>query len=195
MIDEYGIPIEHVELTGGGGGCASVVPAVAEAMRVRSKIARNHQYISPIGAALAMVRDTVERTIVNPTDEDIMNLRKEAEQRAIQSGAVKGSIEVTVDMDPDKNIVRATAVGSTDVKQGQSMKPDLNDEELLEIAKDNFSHIKTATQERVARTDYFSVFEVEEEVRGWKRLLRRRKKHCLILDRKGIVRLRLLNPV
>src|SRR5690606_27515044 len=91
--------------------------------------------------------------------------------------------------------VRATAVGSTDVKQGQSMKPDLNDEELLEIAKDNFSHIKTATQERVARTDYFSVFEVEEEVRGWKRLLRRRKKHCLILDRKGIVRLRLLNPV
>src|SRR5690606_2099173 len=49
MIDEYGIPIEHVELSGGGGGCASVVPAVAEAMKVRFKIARNHQYISPSG--------------------------------------------------------------------------------------------------------------------------------------------------
>src|SRR5690606_40618440 len=64
--------------------------------------------------------------------------RKEAEQRAIRSGAVKGSIEVTVDMDPDKNIVRATAVGSTDVKQGQSLKPDLRDEELAQIAADHF---------------------------------------------------------
>jgi len=195
MIDEYGIPIEHVELTGGGGGCASVVPAVAEAMKVRFKIARNHQYISPIGAALAMVRDTVERTIVNPTNEDIVNLRKEAEQRAIRSGAVKGSIEVTVDMDPDKNIVRATAVGSTDVKQGQSLKPDLRDEELAQIAADHFAHIETVSQGRVARTDHFSVYEAEEGMRGWRRLLRRRKRHFLVLDRKGIVRLRLLNAV
>lgn len=195
MIDEYGIPIEHVELTGGGGGCASVVPAVAEAMKVRYKIARNHQYISPIGAALAMVRDTVERTIVNPTDEDIMNLRKEAEQRAIQSGAVKGSIEVTVEMDPDKNIVRATAVGSTDVKQGQSLKPDLSDEELTTIAADHFAHIETESQGRVARTDYFSVYEAKEGLRGWRRLFRRWKRHYLVLDRKGIARLRLLNVV
>lgn len=195
MIDEYGIPVEHVELTGGGGGCASVVPAVAKAMKVRYKIARNHQYISPIGAALAMVRDTVERMIVNPTKDDIMNIRKEAEQRAIKSGAVKGSVEVTVEIDSEKNIVRATAVGSTDVKQRQSMKPDLSDEELMNKAAENFAHIETVSQQRVALTNHFSVYEAVEALYGFKKLLRRRKKHYLVLDKKGTTRLRLLNAV
>ncbi|MDM5339157.1 hydantoinase/oxoprolinase family protein [Fictibacillus enclensis] len=193
MIDEYGIPVEHVELTGGGGGCATVVPIVAQTMGVRHKIARNHQYISPIGAALAMVRDTVERTIINPTNEDIMSLRKEAVNLALKSGAQKESVDVTIDIDSEKNIVRATAVGSTDTKQGQSMKPDLNNVDLLERATDNFSHIHITSLDPLTLTSHFNVYKGDEEVHGIKKVLRRQKKHFLVLDKKGTTRLRLLN--
>jgi N-methylhydantoinase A len=193
LIEEYGIPFEHVELTGGGGGCATVVPIVAEAMDVRHKIARNHQYISPIGAALAMVRDTVERTIIDPSNEDIMNLRNEALQRVVKSGAVKESVEVTVDIDTEKNIVRATATGSTDTKQGKSMKPDLDTRDLMKKATENFSHIHSTSLNYLTSTNHFSVYQCDEEQQGLLKFLRRQKKHLLVLDRKGTTRLRLLN--
>ena len=68
-------------------------------MGLEYKISKNAEVISPIGVALAMVRDMVERTILNPTDEDILKIRKEAEQAAINSGAAPSSIEIHVEVE------------------------------------------------------------------------------------------------
>ena len=41
-----------------------------------------------IGVAMAMVREVVEKSVIAPTQQDIIKIRREAEERAIQSGAL-----------------------------------------------------------------------------------------------------------
>jgi len=64
-----------------------VLWSLAESLEMKAQLAKNAPIISTIGAALAMVRDVVERTIVNPSEEDILSIRAEAEHLAIESGA------------------------------------------------------------------------------------------------------------
>ncbi len=93
-----------------GGGASAVVPHLAKTLGHRYRIARNASVISPIGVALAMVRDVVERFVMNPTEKDIVTIRLEAELLAIHSGAVPESVEVTVEIDTARNMLKA--VGS-----------------------------------------------------------------------------------
>ena len=67
FIQDYGLDLAQVTFVGGGGGAAAVVPHLAKKFKVPYKIAKNAEVISPIGVALAMVRDMVERSIQNPT--------------------------------------------------------------------------------------------------------------------------------
>lgn len=116
LLARYGLPAAEVVLVGGGGGAATLVPAVAEALRVPHRIARNAPYISTIGVALALVRDVVERTIPNPTPEDLLRVRREAEEAALAAGAAPGTVEVELEVDRARGIVRATAMGATELR-------------------------------------------------------------------------------
>ncbi|MGH7715555.1 MAG: hydantoinase/oxoprolinase family protein, partial [Vulcanimicrobiaceae bacterium] len=71
LAAEYGLDVRSMVLVGGGGGASALVPALAQAIGCEYRIARNAHVISPIGVALALVRDVVERMIPNPTAEDI----------------------------------------------------------------------------------------------------------------------------
>jgi N-methylhydantoinase A len=113
LIVEYELVRERIELVGGGGGAAALVPFVAERYGFRHRIARDAEVISPIGVALALVRDVVERTIVNPTPEDIVRIRREAADRVIAAGAAPDRVEVSIEIDTQHNRVRATASGAT----------------------------------------------------------------------------------
>ncbi len=113
LVEEYGLERERVVLVGGGGGAAALVPFVAQRFGFEHRIARDAEVISPIGVALALVRDVVERTIVDPTPEDILRIRREATDRVIASGASPDRIEVSVEIDTQTNRVRATAAGAT----------------------------------------------------------------------------------
>jgi hypothetical protein len=55
----------------------------------------------------------VERTILAPTPEDVVAVRREAFERVVASGAAPELVEVTVDVDARRNSVRATASGAT----------------------------------------------------------------------------------
>ncbi|MGA8839446.1 MAG: hypothetical protein WB491_03035, partial [Candidatus Aquilonibacter sp.] len=92
---------------------AALVPFLAERYALRHRIARDAEVISPIGVALALVRDVVERTIVDPTPEDIVHLRREAADRVIAAGAAPDRVEVSIEIDAQHNRVRATASGAT----------------------------------------------------------------------------------
>ena len=63
---------------GEGGGAAALIPFVAERMSLDFKISQDAEVISSIGVALAMVRETVERVIPNPTPEDLQRIKREA---------------------------------------------------------------------------------------------------------------------
>ena len=113
LIAEYGLARGDVELVGGGGGAAALVPFAAGALGFRHRIARDAEVISPLGVALALVRDVVERTIVAPTPDDVVRVRREALDRVVAAGASAASTVVTVEIDARRNLVRATASGAT----------------------------------------------------------------------------------
>ena len=113
LVADYELVSADVELVGGGGGAAALVPFVAEKLGLRHRIARDAEVISPLGVALALVRDVVERTIVAPTPNDIVRVRREAIERVVAAGAAPELVEVVVDIDARRNLVRATASGAT----------------------------------------------------------------------------------
>jgi N-methylhydantoinase A len=113
LIVDYELQKERVVLIGGGGGAAAIVPFVAESMGLEFRIARDAEVISPIGVALALVRDLVERTIVDPSPDDIVRLRREATDRVIAAGASPDRIEVGIEIERQRNKVRAIASGAT----------------------------------------------------------------------------------
>lgn len=134
IMEDYKLDPKNILLVGGGGGSATIVPYLAKYMGLNYKIAKNAEVISPIGVALAMVRDVVERTILNPTDDDILEIRKEAEKAAINSGAKSDSIELHVEVDSKRNIVRVIATGATELRTKDLMQEKLSEKEILEIS-------------------------------------------------------------
>ncbi|HEY5349210.1 MAG TPA: hydantoinase/oxoprolinase family protein, partial [Candidatus Lustribacter sp.] len=113
LIADYDLDPAQVALVGGGGGAGAIVPYAARKIGLPFRIARDAEVIAPIGVALALVRDVVERTIVAPTPEDIARIRREATDRVVASGAAPERVEVTVEIDSQRNRVRATAAGAT----------------------------------------------------------------------------------
>jgi N-methylhydantoinase A/oxoprolinase/acetone carboxylase beta subunit len=134
LIADYGLDRATVVLVGGGGGAASLVPYAADALGFSYRIARDAEVISPLGVALALVRDVVERTIVDPTPDDLVRVRREAIEAAITSGAAPDRIEVTVDIDRTRNRVRAVASGATALVEGTAALSPAGDEERAAIA-------------------------------------------------------------
>ena len=189
FIKEYNLSQNYLILTGGGGGASSVVPAVAKKLKLKFKIAENAPVIATIGAALAMVRDSVERTIVNPTQEDILDIRNEAEQAAIRSGASPSTIEVTIDIDTAKNIVKAVAVGATDLSAKANMGEALTKEQLKQVVKDAYSQHDSCQVETVFDSSVLHAYRVE--ARKYSRIPFLKKKMSLIcvVDGNGVIKL------
>lgn len=137
LMKDYNMDPRTTLFVGGGGGASAVVPHLAEYMGHKHKIAKNAPVISTIGVALAMVRDMVERTILNPTEREILEVRREAELLVLQAGANPESIEVSVEVDNQRNIVRATAIGTTELRTKGLLKNKLTEDELLDTVAEN----------------------------------------------------------
>jgi len=134
LIADYELDRTTVELVGGGGGAAALVPYAAVTLGLRHRLARNAEVISPLGVALALVRDVVERTIVDPSPDDLARIRREAVDAAIRSGAAPDRIEVTLDVDRARNRVRAVASGATALVEGAVARASADDAERLASA-------------------------------------------------------------
>jgi N-methylhydantoinase A len=113
LIADYALDRDAVVIVGGGGGAGALVPAVAATMRLRYRIARDAEVIAPIGVALALVRDVVERTIFSPSPEEIARVRREAADRVVAAGAAPDRVEVELEIDTQRSRVRAIASGAT----------------------------------------------------------------------------------
>jgi len=112
LIRDYQLDPRSIDLIGGGGGAAALVPHLASTLGMPHRIARDAEVISPVGVALALVRDTVERTIANPSPDDVLRVRRDAVERVVAAGADPALVEVAVELEPRRNLVRATASGA-----------------------------------------------------------------------------------
>ncbi|HWQ32267.1 MAG TPA: hydantoinase/oxoprolinase family protein [Blastocatellia bacterium] len=191
LIAEYHLARDQVVLVGGGGGAAALVPFTAEMMKLQHRIARNAEVISPIGVAMAMVRDTIERNLTDPTPDDILRVRREAAEAAIAAGAVAESIEVQVEVDKRRNLVRATAMGTTEMRlrrNGDGERQALGPEQCREIAARSM-RIEPGAVRLAAETAGLLVFTGEQHSRSFFGLLNARREMLRVLDRTGVVRL------
>ncbi len=193
FIKSYNLSRNYLRLTGGGGGASVVVPAVAQNMELKYKIANNAPVIATIGAALAMVRDSVERTIINPTQNDILEIRKEAEQAAIKSGASPNSIEVTIDIDIAKNTVKATAIGTTDLSAKTNTGKNLSDEEIQKIVADSFNNFSDLSIGKVSDNGVYALFELNYAGKGKFLFFKKKSQLLCLIDKNGIIKLNIEN--
>lgn len=177
LADKYKVEHDQISLVGVGGGAASLIIYFANKLGVRYNIPENAEVISSIGVALAMVRDVVERIIPSPTQEDISSIRKEAINKAIESGAVPDSIDVHIEIDPQTSKVTAIALGSTEAKTTDLLSS-CSEEEAMAIAQRDFGSQVTTPCELLTSTRQFYVFTAQK---GTNTPIR-------IIDHKGFIR-------
>ena len=192
LLSEYELDDALVSLVGGGGGCTAVVPWLGKSIGMKYMIAENAEVISAIGAAMAMLRDTVERTIINPTDQDISSVRRQAIDSLLGMGADANSIEVQMEIDKKKNIVRATAIGSIHMENQDFGKKALEPEELHTIAAQSF-HTEPQNVSLAGSTQGLYVFTYNSVQKKWGGLIKKKTKNIRVLDQYGTIKLQLGN--
>ena len=186
LIAEYKLERGGVVLVGGGGGAAALIPFTAKMMNLRYQISENAEVISSIGVALSMIRDVIERTIPNPRPEQIAAIKHEAMEAAVRVGAAPESVQVTIEVDAQMNRVRATALGSTELK-ARDLRKEVGEAEAKSIAAEAMQ-ADAATIRRLAGTATMWVFEGRTESREWG-VFTRKRQPVRVVDHQGIVKL------
>jgi N-methylhydantoinase A len=157
LVADYDLTFADVELIGGGGGAAALVPFAAERLGLRYRLARDAEVISPLGVALALVRDVVERTIVDPSTDDLVRVRREAFDRVVAAGADAELVEVTMEIDARRNLVRATASGATAAVASQTSVADAGEAARL-VAAARSLHAEPEEVANVASAGSFALY-------------------------------------
>ncbi|MCF7832930.1 MAG: hydantoinase [Candidatus Marinimicrobia bacterium] len=190
LTREYKLDHDLIRFVGGGGGAPAIVPAAAKSMNLPYLIAENTDVISAIGAALGIIRDSVEKTVMSPTSEDIIALRQEAIASVQAMGADPDTIEASVEVDAKNNRVIATATGSGEMRTKDLKIKKLTPEEILEIAAVSLRS-DSDNCDIIAETD--GLYLIGNKIYK-KRLLSSSstyKLHIRVLDKEGVIKLQL----
>ncbi|MGW7276589.1 hydantoinase/oxoprolinase family protein [Streptomyces sp. NPDC054864] len=182
MIRDYRMDKDTALLVGGGGGAGSVTPHLAEVSGLEGRIARHSEVISPIGVALALVREQIERTIPGAGQEQILAVRAEAEAAVVAQGAAADGVEVEVTVDPQTSTVRAVATGATELRtQDRAHRAD--EAERLRTAAASLKADPSQVTV-LAGTSAHTVYGTEA-----RRTLRTTRHPVRIVDADGVIRL------
>ena len=194
LIVDYKLDPQLITLVGGGGGAASIVPYLAKKMGMKHSIADDADVISAIGVALAMMRESVERTIINPSNDDILRIRKEAEQAIAAMGASPDSIEIQIEIEPQKNILRAVATGTTEIRTKDLEKSKASYEDCKKIAIKSLNEKEENIQE-LCSTDGFIVFGIKMQKGKLFKLLNSETWRLRVVNQEGVIRLQTNNGI
>lgn len=188
LIREYKLDKDLIRFVGGGGGASAIVPFTAKHLGYDHGIAENSEVISAIGAALGMIRDSVEKNLLNPSEADILALRKTAIDSVIEMGAIPETVEVTVEVDSKNKKVIATSMGSSEMRMKEIEVRELRIEDILEIAAISFktekNHLGLA-----GKTSFLYAVVYEESQKYFFGLFNSSEKKVRVLDKEGTIRL------
>ncbi|MCW5624822.1 MAG: hypothetical protein KIT73_08915 [Burkholderiales bacterium] len=185
LVREYGLDRDQTMLVGEGGGAAALIPFGAERMGLQFKISKDAEVISSIGVALALVRETIERQIPNPTPEDLQRIKREALDAVVKLGAAPEHTEVTIEVDPQTQRVRATAMGASEMR-AQDPSKQVTEDEARAIAATSMGVSPDAVR-LMASTDQVRVFQGAIEERKW-RIFRSKRTPVRAVDCEGVIR-------
>ena len=191
-MKDHEVKASELMLYGGGGGAWAIVPAVAQQLAMDFRVTEHAEIISALGVAMGMIQETIEQSIIDPSEADLLRLRHEAVESVVRMGAQPDSVEVHVEVDARQKLVRATAQGSPELRADRQPTA-LSESELDEKAL--ASYVAHAGEvNAMARTGFFSVYAQARTRRSWWGLRRAKTRVIHVLDGDGIVRLRLLDP-
>lgn len=192
LAREYKLDEELIEFLGGGGGASAIVPFTAKHLNYGHKIAENTEVISAIGAALGMIRDSVEKSILNPTESDILELQKEAYDSVILMGAIPDSIEVTVEIDTKNKKVIATAMGNSELRTKDLVSKILNENELIEICSKSLK-VDSNLLKITGSTSHLYTISYNNIKKYLFGLFKKEVRKIRVIDKEGTIKLQLNN--
>jgi N-methylhydantoinase A len=187
LIADYELDRGVVRLVAGGGGGSAIVPYLAKHMRLPYELTENADVISAIGVALALVRDAVERTIIDPGAEDIRQIRAEAFDRVLHMGAAAETIEVFVEVDAKRNLLRATAEGALEIREQEIGKTILDENERRELVTASIADASGPATIH-ARTNGYEVWCAPRQVPRFWRFWHQKRNALRVLDTAGTIR-------
>lgn len=189
MIKEYKLSKNRIVVIGGGGGASVLVPMVARKLNFEYKKADHADVISSIGVATGMIYEEKERTINNPTPEDVTQLITEIKEEAIRKNASPDSLSVQSEYISDRSILRVTAIGNVTLDLNNNGSKELSEEELFGIAKDLFQYRGNISLEHKLGNYYIFTNSYKHK----KLFFNTNKQSIIVLDKYGRVRLSLDN--
>jgi len=190
LIEDYDLDRNLLTLSGGGGGALAIVPYTAKKMQLPFEIAPNAPVISAIGAALAMVRDVIEKSVVDPSEKDILKIRKEAEDAVVKMGAHPESIEIQLEIDPQKSLVRAVATGSTELRTRDLAKDAITPEEREKIVRQSVRE-EVRELECLGEAGGLFIFRIHTVKKKLMGLFKTSRAQFRVIDREGVIRLQI----
>lgn len=194
FIIDYKLDPESLILVGGGGGAAALVPYVAKKMGVEHMLAQDADVLSAIGVALALLRETVERQVVQPKQDDFIRVREEAFNAVVKMGADPANIEVHVEVDPRMNVLRATAYGAASLNKAQSLEAKPDREAIVKLLAASFK-AESSSIKLLDTNEHFETYGCEKTERKLFGLLSSSRLGLRIIDHKGVIRLKVKNGI
>ncbi|MBV8394060.1 MAG: hydantoinase/oxoprolinase family protein, partial [Alphaproteobacteria bacterium] len=186
LIAEYGLDRDQAVLVGEGGGAGALIPFTAERMGLQHTISKDAEVISSIGVALALVREVVERVIPNPQPDDIKAIKREAFDAVVRLGAAAENVEVTIEVDPHTQRVRATAMGASEMR-AKTRTTVVSEDEARAIAAKSMN-VPVETTSVAAATDRMRVIQAEVSEKHLKFFTRKRTP-VRAVDLEGVIRI------
>lgn len=190
LSDNYKLEPSLLKIVGGGGGAMTLMPYVSRSLNLSGEISENSPVLSAIGVALAMVHETIERHIIDLTEEELLQLRQEVEAAVVRMGAAPESVDVTIEVDPRTNIVRASATGATEIRQREKIGRALPASRRQLIAQQTLGANGQAL-DVLAETEFFVAYALRKEQRHLFGLLKSHSRPVVVIDHEGTVRLNL----
>ena len=188
LLQEHKSKAQDFVMVGGGGGAEAVVPFSAKSLGMEHKIARHAEVISAIGVALGILQDSVERTLLNPSESELLAIRREAFDRVRDMGADPESIEVHVEIDRRERRVRATATGSPSLRTKDLAGPRPKTADLVATAA---LAMRVAPQDVSVHGDegaWLRTFTAERRVPVLLGLFKVWRMPAVVIDAEGVLR-------
>lgn len=188
LISDYQLNRGVIQLVGGGGSAAVLAPYLGEKLQLRHRIAKNAPYISTIGVAMAMVTERLERNIVHPGAEDIKKIRHDVTEMIVRAGASPETVEITVEIDAQKNILRAVATGATELRTKNLNEREKTPEELAQIVAESAA-VQPEQVSLLAQAGSWYAFSATQTTKALFGLWKKKNTALRVVDTLGVIRL------
>jgi len=186
---EYPVEAATLTMIGGGGGASVLVPGAAKLTGLPYRRAKDAEVVSAVGVGMALMKNVIEKSIVDPTDEDIRSIRAEALRSLTDSGSDPETIEIEIEVDKQKNVVRATATGTSALVSTRK-EEEIGPEETLKVAAEGAGAAE-AKLEIVFEDGSCRIVSGTIESRGLLGIGKKVRRPVVVVDKHGLARLTL----